>query len=635
MRSVKLAKNAGFCFGVQRAVESALNIQKEYNKRIYTLGPLIHNNDVVKYLEDNNIFAVDIKDIDTLEKGDVVVIRSHGVGKKTIDLLNERELVVKNATCPFVTKIQKKVQEFSNEGYGIVILGDKNHPEVIGINGWCDDNAIITKDGSLPENLPEKVCAVSQTTEKKQNWDNTIENLENSQVEFETFNTICLATDERQKSAYELSKEVDAMIVVGGKNSSNTTKLYQICKGNCENTIHIENSSELTDEFINNKNFNKIGITAGASTPDWIIREVFKIMQDTVNNNDEQLKMMEEMDKRFRIGDEIEGEILSKNRDEIVVSLVGYKSDAVIPFKELTAKEEPEKMAERLNVGDTIKAKVVNLRNNDGYVVLSRLEYEKNEAFEALQKLFDEGTIFEVKVDEVKEKGLVAHYNGVRIFIPASQIDTKFVDNKESFKGQTLRVKLIEFSTGRFNKIIASRRVILEAEQAEKEEKAWASFNVGDVVKGEVKRFTNFGAFVDVNGVDGLLHLSQISWRHVNKVEDVLKKGDIIDVKIIDLDKDVKKLSLSIKELTPEPWSNAKEKYPEGSVVLGKVVRLNDFGAFVELEAGVDGLVHISKISHDRIEKPSDVLSVGQEVKAVILSVDEENKRISLSMKDV
>ncbi|MCR4944588.1 MAG: bifunctional 4-hydroxy-3-methylbut-2-enyl diphosphate reductase/30S ribosomal protein S1 [Clostridium sp.] len=524
---------------------------------------------------------------------------------------------------------------FSFEGYGIVILGDKNHPEVIGINGWCDDNAIITKDGSLPENLPEKVCAVSQTTEKKQNWDNTIENLENSQVEFETFNTICLATDERQKSAYELSKEVDAMIVVGGKNSSNTTKLYQICKGNCENTIHIENSSELTDEFINNKNFNKIGITAGASTPDWIIREVFKIMQDTVNNNDEQLKMMEEMDKRFRIGDEIEGEILSKNRDEIVVSLVGYKSDAVIPFKELTAKEEPEKMAERLNVGDTIKAKVVNLRNNDGYVVLSRLEYEKNEAFEALQKLFDEGTIFEVKVDEVKEKGLVAHYNGVRIFIPASQIDTKFVDNKESFKGQTLRVKLIEFSTGRFNKIIASRRVILEAEQAEKEEKAWASFNVGDVVKGEVKRFTNFGAFVDVNGVDGLLHLSQISWRHVNKVEDVLKKGDIIDVKIIDLDKDVKKLSLSIKELTPEPWSNAKEKYPEGSVVLGKVVRLNDFGAFVELEAGVDGLVHISKISHDRIEKPSDVLSVGQEVKAVILSVDEENKRISLSMKDV
>ena len=292
-------------------------------------------------------------------------------------------------------------------------------------------------------------------------------------------------------------------------------------------------------------------------------------------------------------------------------------------------------MAEGLKVGDTIKAKVIKLQNNDGYVVLSRLEYEKKAAFEELEKLFNEGTIFEVKIDEIKEKGLVAHYNGVRIFIPASQIDIKFVDDKESFKGQTLKVKLIEFSTGKFNKIIASRRVILEAEQAAKEEKAWASFNIGDVVKGEVKRFTNFGAFVNVDGVDGLLHLSQISWKHVNKVEDVLSKGDIIDVKIIDLDKDSKKLSLSIKELTPEPWSNAKEKYPEGSVVLGKVVRINDFGAFVELEPGVDGLVHISKISHDRIENPAQVLSVGEEVKALILSVDEENKRISLSMKDV
>lgn len=634
MRDVKLAKNAGFCFGVKRAVDEALKIQKEYDKKIYTLGPLIHNHDVVKFLEANNIFAIDISKVDTLNKGDVIVIRSHGVGKDTIKHLEDKELIVKNATCPFVTKIQKKVEKFSDEGYGIIILGDKDHPEVIGINGWCHDDAIITKDGSVPNELPYKVCAVSQTTEKKQNWDKTLENLSQKNVEFEAFNTICLATDERQKSADELSKEVDVMIVVGGKHSSNTTKLYQICKANCENTIHIENSSELTDEFINNKNYNKIGITAGASTPDWIIREVFKIMQDTLNNDD-QLKLMDEMDKRFRIGDEVEGEILSKTRDEIVVSLVGYKSDAVIPFKELTSMQDPSVMAEGLKVGDTIKAKVIKLQNSDGYVVLSRLEYEKKAAFEELEKLFNEGTIFEVKIDEIKEKGLVAHYNGVRIFIPASQIDIKFVDDKESFKGQTLKVKLIEFSTGKFNKIIASRRVILEAEQAAKEEKAWASFNIGDVVKGEVKRFTNFGAFVNVDGVDGLLHLSQISWKHVNKVEDVLSKGDIIDVKIIDLDKDSKKLSLSIKELTPEPWSNAKEKYPEGSVVLGKVVRINDFGAFVELEPGVDGLVHISKISHDRIENPAQVLSVGEEVKALILSVDEENKRISLSMKDV
>ena len=635
MTNVKLAENAGFCFGVQRAVEEALKIQKQYNKKIYTLGPLIHNNDVVKYLEENNIFAINIDNLDNLNKDDVIVIRSHGVGKSTIDMLNEKGLIVLNATCPYVTNIQKKVEKFSKEGYNIVILGDENHPEVIGINGWCGDNAIITKDGKLPDNLPDKICAVSQTTEKEENWKNTVKNLSSTTNEVLAYNTICSATEVRQKSAEELSKTVDVMIVIGGKNSSNTTKLYQIAKNNCVETIHVENSSELTQEFINNSKNKKIGITAGASTPDWIIREVINIMQDEMISNEEQLELMNQMDKRFKIGDEVEGEILSITRDEVLVSLVGYKSDGVIPFKELTAINEPSKLASTLNVGDTIKAKVIKLQNNDGYVVLSRLEYEKKEGLSELENFFNEGKTFEVKVSEVKEKGLVAYYKGVRIFIPASQIDVRFVNDKEVFKGQTLEVKLIEFSISQHSKIVASRRVIIEKEVQEKESRAWESFKVGDIVKAEVKRFTNFGAFAEVNGVDGLIHLSQISWNHVKSAEDVLKKGDIIDVKIIELDKENKKLSLSIKQLTPEPWSNAKEKYPEGSIVLGKVVRINDFGAFVELEPGLDGLVHISKISHDRIERPSDVLTVGDEIKAVILSVDEDKKRISLSMKDV
>ena len=635
MRNVKLAENAGFCFGVQRAVEEALKIQKEYNKKIYTLGPLIHNNDVVKYLEENNIFAIDMDNIDKLTKNDVIVIRSHGVGKATINMLEEKGLIVLNATCPYVTNIQKKVEKFSKEGYNIVILGDEKHPEVIGINGWCGDNAIITKDGSLPKNLPDKICAVSQTTEKEENWTNTVNNLSSSTNEVLAYNTICSATEVRQKSADELSRSVDVMIVIGGKNSSNTTKLYQISKKNCDETIHIENASELTEEFINNSKNKKIGITAGASTPDWIIREVINIMQDEMISNEEQLELMNQMDKRFKIGDEVEGEILSITRDEVLVSLVGYKSDGVIPFKELTAINEPSKLASTLNVGDTIKAKVIKLQNNDGYVVLSRLEYEKKEGLSELENFFNEGKTFEVKVSEVKEKGLVAYYKGVRIFIPASQIDVRFVNDKEVFKGQTLEVKLIEFSISQHSKIVASRRVIIEKEVQEKESRAWESFKLGDIVKAEVKRFTNFGAFAEVNGVDGLIHLSQISWNHVKSAEDVLKKGDIIDVKIIELDKENKKLSLSIKQLTPEPWSNAKEKYPEGSIVLGKVVRINDFGAFVELEPGLDGLVHISKISHDRIERPSDVLTVGDEIKAVILSVDEDKKRISLSMKDV
>lgn len=633
MGEVILAKNAGFCFGVQRAVEEAIRIQKEENARIYTLGPLIHNNDVVKFLEENNIFSVELDDIDKLNEGDIIVIRSHGVSEEVLSILSEKKLKVTDATCPFVTNIQKKVKKYSQEGYHIVILGDKNHPEVIGINGWCNNSAIISKDGNLESDIPKKVCVVSQTTEKIKNWENLIKNLSTKVKELLAFNTICAATEVRQKSANEISKDVDSMIIIGGKNSSNTAKLYQIAKDNCDNTIHIENAKELPKDFINNNK--KIGVTAGASTPDWIIREVLDIMNTENNNVEDQLSLMNELDKRFVIGDEVEGEILSKTRDSILVSLVGYKCDGIIAFNELSAKEDPIEVAEKLNVGDVIKAKVIKLQNSDGYVVLSRLEYEREEAYKELEELFNEGKTFEVTIKEVKEKGLVANYKGVRVFIPASQIDTKFTEDKSEYQNKTLEVKLIDLSLKKPTKIVASRRILLEAAKNEHDSKVWESFNLGDVLKGEVKRFTKFGAFVEINGIDGLLHLSQISWNHIKNIEDVLKEGQIVDVKIIGLDKESKKLSLSMKELIAKPWDNVKEKYPEDSIVLGKVVRLNDFGAFVELEPGVDGLVHISKISHNRIEHPSEALKIGEEIKAKILSVDEEKKRISLSIKDI
>ena len=634
MSKITLAKEAGFCFGVKRAVDVVLKVQKEYNKKIYTLGPLIHNNDVVKYLENHNIFAVELEDINKLNKNDVIVIRSHGISKKIFELLESKGLIVKNATCPYVTNIQKKVEKYENAGFQIINLGDKNHPEVKGINGWCNDNAIISKDGTLPKDLPKKVCVVSQTTEKKENFNKIVDNLSHYDVYSEVFNTICLATDVRQNSAIELSKKVDAMIVIGGKNSSNTTKLFELSKMNCENTIHIENASEISKDFIDKNKNNKIGITAGASTPDWIIREVINIMEQN-SSNTEQQELMNEYDKSYRVGSEVEGEILQIENDEIIISIPGYGIEGTIPFKELSILSDPAEVAKNLNKGDKIKAKIIKLQNSDNFVVLSRTEYERELVYTELEEMYNNKTTFEVKISSAKEKGLVAYYKGVRIFIPASQIDIRFVNNKEEFVNKTIGIRLIEFSKENPNKIIASRRVILEEEKNEKEAKAWDSFNVGDVVKGEIKRFTSFGAFAEVNGVDGLIHLSQISWKHVNKPEDVLKKGEVVDVKIIDLDKENKKLSLSIKQLTPEPWSNAKEKYPEGSVVLGKVVRINDFGAFVELEPGLDALVHISKISHDRIEHPSQVLTIGEEIKAKILSVDEEKKRISLSMKDV
>lgn len=632
MRNVILAKEAGFCFGVKRAVDETLKAKKQYKKNIYTLGPLIHNTDVVKYLEEKQIFAIELSDIDKLQANDVIIIRSHGVSKEVIKQLEKKGLIIINATCPFVTNIQKKVEKFSEEGYTIVIQGDENHPEVIGINGWCNNSAIITKDGSLPRLDSKKVCLVSQTTEKVENYNKTLDALKNMDIYLRDFNTICSATDVRQKSADELSKKVDAMIVIGGKHSSNTTKLFQISSKNCVNTLHIENASELPEEYINNKNLKKIGITAGASTPDWIIREVINIMQEI--NNQEQLELMNQYDKgNMCIGDEIEGEVASKTNEGIIVSIPGYGKDGIIKYNQLTAGDDGQEYAETLNKGDKIKAKIIKF-NVEGYVALSRVEYEKNLAYEELEKLYNNEEVFDLKISQILPKGIAGFYKGVRIFVPVSQIDVKFIKDKEALKGQTLQVKLTEFSKENPSKIIASRRVIIEKEYLEKEEKAWAGLTVGAVVKAEVKRFTNFGAFADVNGIDGLIHLSQISWKHIKSAEDVLKQGDIIDVKIIDVDREAKKLSLSIKQLTEEPWSNVKEKYPEGEVVQGTVVRINDFGAFVELEPGLDALVHISKISHDRIEHPSQVLTVGEEVTAKILSVDEEKKRISLSIKD-
>lgn len=633
MSKVLLAENAGFCFGVQRAVEEALKIKKQYNKKIYTLGPLIHNNDVVKYLEKNDIYAINLNEINQLEKDDVIVIRSHGVSKEVLNTLEKKGLTVVNATCPYVTNIHKKVNKYSDLGYNIVILGDDKHPEVIGINGWCNNSAIITIDGNFEEKLPNKICVVSQTTEKEETWKKTLSNLSSNSKELLAFNTICSATEVRQKSANELSKTVDTMIVVGGKNSSNTTKLYQIAKSNCQNTIHIENAKEITKEFIQENKEKVVGVTAGASTPDWIIKEVIDIMEGKINMED-QLKLMEEMDRRFRIGDEIKGEVLSIGREEVVISLVGYKSDGVIPFKELTTEENLDSYLDLIKVGDEITAKVIKLKNEDGDVVLSRLEYEKKKTLQELQELFDNKETFSIKIKESREKGLVANYKGVRVFIPASQVDIRFANDRSDLVGKELEVRLIDFLIEGNLRIIASRRVILEEAKKVIEDAAWENISVGDVVKAEIKRFTNFGAFANVNGVDGLIHLSQISWNHVKSAESALKKGQIVDVKVIEADRENNRLSLSMKALTPEPWSNIEDKYPEGSAVLGKVVRISDFGAFIELEPGVDGLVHISKIVHQRINNPSEVLKIGDEVKAIILSVDAENKKIALSIKD-
>ncbi|MCY6484063.1 bifunctional 4-hydroxy-3-methylbut-2-enyl diphosphate reductase/30S ribosomal protein S1 [Clostridium aestuarii] len=633
MKNIVLADKAGFCFGVKRAVEKVLKYKEKYNKPIYTLGPLIHNNDVVEYLKSKDIYPIEINELDQLNEGNIVIIRSHGVSPEIIETLEKKKLIVADATCPHVSNIHEKVKKYYKLGYGTIIVGDFKHPEVIGIDGWCNNCAIISKDGSNIDETPNKVCVVAQTTEKQENWKKVLKVVEQKSKEIVSFNTICNATQIRQKAAYDISKKVDTMVVIGGYHSSNTTKLFEICKENCSNTIHVENAGQIPDEII--KTSINIGVTAGASTPDWIIKEaIIKMSENKDLQGNEQLAYMEQNDVQIAVGDTVKGKIISLNEKEAFVD-IKYKKDGILPLKEVT-KAQDVKLTDMLKDGDEIEVKIISLRNDDGYVVLSKIEIERELAYKELKKAFENKDILKISISEVVKGGLIGRYRGVRVFVPASHIELFHVEKLDKYIGQIFETNVIEYKVQkRGTRIVASRREILLKEKQEKEEKAWETIEKGQIIEGKVKRLTNFGAFVDVNGVDGLLHVSEISWGRIERPKNVLNINDKIKVYILDADKENKKLSLSIKKLIQNPWDNVDEKYPNGNVVLGKIVRFADFGAFVELEPGVDGLVHVSEISHKRIDKPSDMLQIGEEIKAKILNVDKEQKKISLSIKEV
>lgn len=633
--NIILADKSGFCFGVERAVTEAISAREKFKKKIYTLGPLIHNSDVVNNLKKKGIYPIELDDICSLKEDDVVVIRSHGVAKDILTLLENKKINVVNATCPYVSNIQKKVEKYYKLGYSILIVGDINHPEVVGINGWCENTGIISKNGVDLDKLPLKICIVSQTTEKQSNWEKVLNIVAKECREFIAFNTICSATEFRQKAAECISKKVDMMVVIGGKNSSNTTKLYEICKSNCNNTIHVENSGEIPDNIIKTNKIKTIGVTAGASTPNWIIKEAVLKMSDDKNLElNEQLSYMDKNDTQIILGEKIKGIVISVNSKEAFLN-IGYKSDGVLPKSEIT-KEEDNNLEELIHIGDELDVKVVRRQNEDGYVVLSKLELDRENAYKELEDANINNTCLKVTVKEDVNGGLVANYKGARVFIPASHVELYHVNDLSQYVDKELEVNIIEFKQERKGtRVVASRREILRIEREKREEETWNRLEKDMVVEGEVRRLTDFGAFVDVQGVDGLLHVSELSWGRVNKPGDVLKIGDKIQVYILDVNREKKKLSLSLKKLMEDPWNNVDIKYPVGNVVLGKVVRFANFGAFVELEPGVDALVHISQISHKRIDKPSDALEIGQEIKAKILEVNKESEKIALSIKEV
>lgn len=630
---VILADNYGFCFGVKRAFDLAIDTLKENNENVYSLGPLVHNSQAVNYLQSLGLTVIhDLDDIAKIESGKVIS-RSHGITKDLYrELDNNKKIEFIDATCQYVKNIHKKVEKYYNDGFKIIIVGNPNHPEVIGINSWCDNNAYIIQEIEDTDGIPfedkDNICIVSQTTNTEEKFKSICDSILKKYNSVKIFNTICNATKLRQNSCASLAKKVDAMIIIGGYHSSNTNKLVNICKKYCDNVYHIETINDL--EIGKLKTFNKIGISAGASTPEWIIKEVLNKMDNI--NKDEMLKAIEDSMVKLYRGDIVKGEIISIREDEIMVN-VGYKSDGVIKKEEIS--NDPDINPKELyNIGDEIEVYVLKLDDGEGNVLLSIKRVGDIKAWEKIEKIYNEKEIVTCKVIEAVKGGVIALIEGQKGFIPASLLSANYVKDLNSYVGKHLNVNIIEFDRNK-KKIIMSRKEVEKEEIEEKKKKVWESIDVNQVVEGTVKNITNFGAFVDLGGVDGLIHISDLSWNRVRHPEDVVKEGENIKVKILDIDKDKERISLGLKQILPEPWELFEEKYKVGDIVEGTIVNILDFGAFVRLDVGVDGLVHVSQISNKHVAKPSDVLNVGDKIKVKIINIKSDEKKISLSMKEV
>ncbi len=626
-----IAKSAGFCFGVKKAVETVENSMGKY-KKLYTLGEIIHNPQVVKGFKDNGVYP--INNADEVFEG-AVIIRSHGAPKSEIEAFYQKNVEIIDATCPFVRRIQKIVEKALLNNQFIVIIGEKTHPEVIGINGHCENKGFIINSVEEVSKLPETekaLCVVVQTTTRRDLFENIVKAIkEKYSGEINVFDTICDATGQRQSEAMDIAKQVDVMVVIGGKQSSNTAKLYKICSEFCLRTYAVETVNDvLTIKTYKN---DIIGITAGASTPDWLIKEVVEKMSEN-EIFAENLSFEEEMDKtlvKIRPGQIITGKVIYAKEDEVSVD-IGYKADGLITKEELTASgaEDPKALFKE---GDEIEVEVVKVNDGNGNVILSRKKViARLEADKTLQTISN-GEIFEVTVKEAVKGGLTADYNGIRVFIPRSQIRANgFAKDVDRYVGQTLRVRAIDIDL-KHRKVVATHGTIIKEEREAALEAAWSKLSEGATVTGVVRRLTDFGAFVDLGGVDGLIHIGDIAWYRINKPEDVLKVNQEVEVTILSLDRENERISLGYKQLQPKPWDTAVEKYAVDSVVKGTVVRITSFGAFVALEPGIDGLVHISEVSNKYVQKVDEAVKVGQEIEALVLSVDPEEKRISLSIK--
>lgn len=622
---IKVAKTAGFCFGVKRAMDMVYaQVGKQY---VHTYGPIIHNDEVVRELEQSDIFALNsIEELKQKKEG-TIIIRSHGVNKEIYDIAGQNQLEVVDATCPFVRKIHKIVMKESKKGHEIIIIGNKNHPEVQGIKGWSvSEPTIIESAQEMLSFVPKsqnKISIVSQTTFNYNKFQELVEIISKKGYDINVYNTICNATEERQLETRAIAKNVDAMIVIGGKHSSNTQKLYEISKKECDNTIYIQKKEDL--KGLDFSNINSLGITAGASTPNKIIKEVHISMSE---KSFEQL--LEESLVTIKNGEVVEGTIIDVKEDEIILN-IGYKADGIISRNEYSNTPNLD-LRNEVKVGDKMEAKVLKVNDGEGQVLLTYKRLAAEKGNKRLEDAFNNKEVITAKVDQVLDGGLSVVVEEARVFIPASLVSDTYEKNLGKYKDQEIQFVISEFNP-RKRRIIGDRKQLLVAEKKKKQEELFARIEPNMTVEGAIKNVTDFGAFIDLGGADGLLHISEMSWGRVENPKKVFKVGEQIKVLIKDIQGE--KIALSLKFPETNPWLNAEEKYAVGNIITGKVARMTDFGAFVELETGVDALLHVSQIAKEHIEKPSDILKVGQEITAKVVDFKKDDRKISLSMKAV
>ena len=634
--SVRVAKSAGFCFGVSRAVE-LVEQAAQAGKKVATLGPIIHNRHVVNQFEEMGVRVIDAPE--DARPGETVIIRSHGVSRDVYERLERQDVEIIDATCPFVKRIHTIVSRAEEEERLPVIIGTPTHPEVEGIAGWCGECRVFQNVQELvhwveQENVPadSSICMVSQTTSTESLWKTCCEIAKKQFTNLKIFDTICRATEYRQSEAAELSEVCQAMVVVGDPKSSNTGRLAMICREHCDKVFLVDNASELRPEDFSG--VTDVGITAGASTPAWIIKEVNKTMSEITNAETVQEENFEELleqsIKTLNTGDKVIGTVTGISNTEVQVDL-GTKHAGYIPYDEVSA-DSSVKPEDVLKVGDQVEVFVVRVNDQEGTVQLSKKKLDGLKIWDDMADMVENKTTIEATITEENKGGLVANVKGVRVFIPASQSGIAKGGDMAGMVGKTVKLKITEVNRARRRAIGSIRAVNAEARKAA-QEKIWSEIEVGKKYHGVVKSLTSYGAFVDIGGVDGMVHVSELSWNRIKTPADVVKVGDEIDVYVISYDPEKRKISLGYKTAEMNPWNQFMTKFAVGDVVDAKVVKLMTFGAFAEIIPGVDGLIHISQIADRRIGKPEDVLSEGQDVQVKITDVDAENKRISLSIR--